>query len=237
MEHTDIATAFFERSFVLQQLMGPNCLRLAEEILQKAEIGDARRILDLGCGTGLTSMYLASRSSAQIVAYDLWIDATDNFARFRQYDFDARIIPVHGQADAMPFARGYFDAMLSVDAYFYFGAKEGFLENALTPFVRSGGLLAIVVPGLKEDFSQDVPEELRPYWQDEMNFYTAQWWADLFDRSSAVALEHCFSLSCHDVAWRDWLACEHPYAIRDRDMMRAEAGKYFDTIGIVARVV
>ena len=232
-----IETALFETSFVLQTMMGPNCLRWAGELLERADIKDARRVLDLGCGMGLSSMYLAAQSSAQIFAYDLWIDATDNHERFCRQHFEDRVVPIHGEADAMPFARGYFDAVFSLDAYFYFGAKGGFLETHLTPFLRPGGLIAIAVPGLKEDFTGGVPEELCPYWQEDINLYTVAWWADLFERSPAVRLEDCFSMACHDAAWRDWLQSDNPYAVRDRDMMRAEAGKYFDTIGIIARVV
>lgn len=235
MRHDD--STLFEEAFWRQYLMGPNCLRLAEEILQRVDISRARRILDLGCGMGLTSLYLAQRSPARIFAYDLWIDASDNDARFRQHRDDDRIIPIHGQAEALPFARQYFDVLFSMDAYMYFGDRDGFLENALTPFLTPGAVLAIVVPGLKKDFTDGVPPELRPFWQDEMHMYSFAWWEDLFTRSSAVRLEECFSLSCHDAAWRDWLSCDHPYAVRDRDMMRAEGGNYFDTIGLVARVV
>ncbi|WP_300154627.1 methyltransferase domain-containing protein [Solidesulfovibrio sp.] len=232
-----ITSAFFDPAFVKRNLMGPNCLLLAEEFLGRIDLADAGRVLDLGCGTGLTSMYLASRLSARIVGYDLWIDATDNFERLRRHGFDDRVMPVHGDVDAMPFARGYFDALVCIDAYHHFGAREGFLETALAPFLRPGGLFAIVVPGLKKDFDAGVPEEMRPFWQEDMNMYSAVWWADLIGRSPAVRLEEVFSLACHDRAWREWLSCDHPYAVRDRDMMRAEAGQYFDTIGLVARVV
>lgn len=45
-----------------------------------------------------------------------------------------------------------------------------------------------------------------------------------------------FYLRCHTEAWQDWLQCDNPYAIRDIDMINAEQGKYFDTIGLVAAV-
>ncbi|WP_428563491.1 MAG: SAM-dependent methyltransferase [Solidesulfovibrio sp. DCME] len=231
-----MTTDLFDAAFVRDNLMGPNCLRLLDELLGDADIRDAARLLDLGCGTGLTSMSLASRSTAQVVAYDLWIDPTENGKRFARCGFADRIVPVQGRAQAMPLARRYFDAVFCVDAYCYFGAAPGFLEYALAPFVKPGGLLALAIPGLKKDFTDAVPEALRPYWQEDINFYSAAWWADLFGRCPSVRLERCFSMACHDAAWRDWLACDHPYAVRDRDMMRAEAGLYFDTIGVVARV-
>lgn len=230
-------TIRFETDFLRRNFMGPNCLLWLDELLQHIELGDVRRVLDLGCGTGLTSMSLASKTAAHIVAYDLWIAPTDNFERFRRFGLEDRILPVHGEAQAMPFAKGYFQAAFCIDAYPYFGDKEGFLETCLAPLIEPGGLLAIAVPGLKKDFVGGVPEELRPFWQDEMHMYSGDWWQDMLERSPAVRLEQRFSMACHEQAWLDWLACEHPYAVRDRDMMRAEAGNHFDTIGLIARVV
>ena len=40
------------------------------------------RILDLGCGKGISSLFLYRKYRAQVYAVDLWIPPTENLARF-----------------------------------------------------------------------------------------------------------------------------------------------------------
>ncbi len=93
------------------------------------------------------------------------------------------------------------------------------------------------MPGLQKEFTDGVPEVLQPFWQEDINFHDARWWAGLFSRASRVRLQECFSLAGHAQAWREWLECDNPYAKRDITMMAAENGQYFDTIGLIATVV
>ncbi len=43
--------------------------------------GSGLRILDLGCGTGITSLFLAKETGARVFAVDLGCSATDNQKR------------------------------------------------------------------------------------------------------------------------------------------------------------
>lgn len=44
--------------------MGPNAITLLQEALVNINTDYAKRVLDLGCGMGLTSMYLADHTRA-----------------------------------------------------------------------------------------------------------------------------------------------------------------------------
>ena len=44
--------------------------------------------------------------------------------RIRDNGQEDKIIPIHGDAMDMPFAKDYFDTVVSVDAYHYFGCKK-----------------------------------------------------------------------------------------------------------------
>ncbi|MGE5397369.1 MAG: SAM-dependent methyltransferase [Chitinophagales bacterium] len=222
-------------NFLKENMMGPNAVKILEELSKSFTLKPGARVLDLGCGKGLTSIYLAEEFGVQVYATDLWITASENFERFKSRGFDDRIIPIHADARELPYAGGFFDAIVSVDSYHYFGAEDGFVDK-LAALVKKGGFIAVVVPGLKRDFDTEVPAELIPYWVEDINFYSLAWWENLWSRSRAVTLTHAQSMRCHAEAWQDWLQCDNPYAIRDIDMMKAEQGKYFDTIGLVARV-
>ena len=82
----------------------------------------------------------------------------------------------------------------------------------------------------------DIPDELRPYWKEDINFHSAGWWAELWKQSTRAAIRDAFSLRSHKAAWEDWLQCDNPYAQRDADMMEKAGWRYFDSIGIIATV-
>ncbi|NPV91665.1 MAG: methyltransferase domain-containing protein [Firmicutes bacterium] len=225
----------FDIDFLRENMMGPNCVRILEELSEDFTLKPDARVLDLGCGRGLTSIFLAEEFGARVFATDLWIPAAENFQRFKQLGLDDRITPIHAEAHELPFAEGFFDAIVSIDAYYYFGAKEGFLDRYMAPLVKKDGLIAIAVPGLKKDFDAEIPEELVPFWEEDMNFFSLKWWQDLWSRAETIELTHCRSLRCHEEAWQDWLQCDNPYAKRDIEMLKAEGGRYFDTIGMIAK--
>ncbi len=56
-------------------LMGPNSLRILQKLLERnpCSLGSDSLILDLGCGTGLTSFALCVETGAKVLANDLWI--------------------------------------------------------------------------------------------------------------------------------------------------------------------
>jgi hypothetical protein len=70
--------------FIKENLMGPNSLRILDELVKNEKFAQGMRILDLGCGKGLTSIYLARKfEPITVFATDLWIEASENYARFK----------------------------------------------------------------------------------------------------------------------------------------------------------
>ncbi|WP_428897037.1 Cyclopropane fatty-acyl-phospholipid synthase [Parelusimicrobium proximum] len=223
--------------FMRENMMGPDCIMLTEELTAKMSLNKNMRILDLGPGTGLSSIFLAKKTGAQIFAADLWIDPSDNYERFKQLGLENQIIPLRTDAqNTLPFAHGYFDAVISIDSYHYFGSGEEYLDKNIIPFVKKGGIIAIAVPGLKKELENGIPEEMKPYLQEDMNFHSVKWWKELWEKSAGADVTDAFSLDSHTKAWEEWLKSSNPYAVRDRDMMKAEDGKYYDTIGLIAKV-
>lgn len=231
------ASSLFPQEFIQENLMGPSCLLIAEELASYLSLPEHPRLLDLGCGTGLTSMYFSHKFSAQVFATDLWIDPAENLKRFISQGYDKTVIPIRAEAHELPYAQGYFDAVLSIDSYHYFGADPEYLEKHIVPLVKPGGIIAVSIPGVHDGLTEaGLPEELKAFWNYEViNFNSRIWWKDLWAQSASVECLHAFNHSCHDSAWAQWLASDNPYARKDKPMMEAEAGKYFDTIGLIYR--
>ena len=74
-----------------------------------------------------------------------------------------KIIPIHAEAHELPFADGFFNLAVCVDAYHYFGVEEDYLVKHFAPLVKKGGQIAVAVPGFKEEFINGVTVELLPY--------------------------------------------------------------------------
>ena len=153
----------FDTSFVKENMMGPNAIRMIEELAKSLKLEKGMRVLDLGCGKGLTAIFLAKEFGVTVFATDLWISALENYERFKAMGVEDKIIPIHAEAHDLPYAQGFFDAAISIDAYHYFGIEPDYLEKHFAPLVKKGGQIAVAVPGLKAEFTDGVPQGLQPY--------------------------------------------------------------------------
>jgi len=229
----------YDRQFLLDNMMGPNAMKILEEMTQLPEMLELKpqmRVLDLGCGRGLTSIFLAREFGVQVFATDLWITASENFARFKEAGLDNKIIPIHADVADLPYTDEYFDAIISIDSYQYFGREEGFVDEKMAPLLKKGGKLAIVVPGLVKDIHDNIPPEMLLSWNAEAieTLRSPGWWRDLMSKSLRMELQAVGELECYSECWNDWLACDNEYAIGDRKAMEGGAGKYMDLVYIIA---
>jgi cyclopropane fatty-acyl-phospholipid synthase-like methyltransferase len=226
------STTLFSREYQLGTMMGPNCLRILDELLARRNLPAKARVLDLGCGMGLTSMALAKGYGCAVTAADLWIPAEDNARRFAEAGLSDQITAVHCEAHALPFEPESFDAVISIDAWHYFGADSAFVGTHVLPVLKPGGLLVVGVPGLLQAFDT-MPDDLRPYWVDGINFCTLQWWRETWLQCTGLTLRDAFHMDCHDRAWAEWLESDNEYAKADVPMMDMEKGRYFATHGLI----
>lgn len=227
----------YDPSFVKENLMGPNCLKLLEELMESVPLRSNARVLDLGCGMGLTSIFLAKEYGATVFANDLWVNATENYQRFKAQGLGDRIVPIHADANDLPYAGRYFDAIISVDAYHYFGCEKGFFWRKILPLVKPKGIVAIAVPGLKEELGEDIPQCLLTSWTEEDlgTMHSAAWWHRLIAEDAEDCLVDVREMQGFDEPWRDWLETGNVFAQGDRVAMEAGAGEYMNFVQMVVR--
>ncbi|MGL6197010.1 MAG: SAM-dependent methyltransferase [Thermoguttaceae bacterium] len=225
--------------FLKATMMGPNTMRLSEELASHLSINEDMRILDLGCGCGLSTLFLVKKFRATVYAADLWISPTENYERFQSIGIGDKVVPISIDATkGFPFANGYFDVLFSVDAYHYFGDTAEMLPS-LIPFVKKSGTVAIAIPGLKYEFGKNVPDEMQPYWNSEMErtLHSLDWWKNLWQRTEGIEIMDIREMVCCKEAWDEWLTASHPVVAEDIKMMEAEGGKYFNLVQLIAKVV
>ena len=224
----------FSKEFLEANMMGPNSMIIMEELIEYLELKPGMRVLDLGCGKGLTSLFLAQEFGVTVFAADLWISATENYERVKAFHLTDKIIPIHCDAHNLPFANEFFDVVVSVDAYHYFGVTEDYMPKYLAPLVKPGGQIAIAVPGLKTEFNDGVPTELLPYWQEDFNFHSCAWWKEIWSHCDTISVTVCTEMKCWATAWSDWLLCDNEHAKTDIAMMEAEGGKHYNLVAMIA---
>ncbi len=220
------------------KIMGPNPVKLEEELLLDHRIPDGAIVCDLGSGQGLTSIFLAKEYGFTVYAADLWSDPEEN----RKF-FDAegisrtQIIPVKADAADLPFDRAFFDAVVSVDSYNYFGRDAHYLDDKLLPYIKSGGYIYIAIPGMKKDCHDHLPQELLLSWTPEQLEYMhdVEYWRDMVGRCRGADVLSVQEMESNEEVWADWLAQENEYAVGDRKAMEAGGGKYLNFIAIVLR--
>lgn len=221
-----------------RMIMGPNPVKLEEELLLDHKIPENAVVCDLGSGQGLTSVFLAKEYGFTVYAADLWSDPAENRAFFDRMGLARdRIIPVKADAAALPFEKEFFDAVVSTDSYNYFGRDERYLDEKLLPFLKHGGYVYIAIPGMKKDCHDHLPEELLLSWTPEQLEYMhdAAYWRDMVNRSKDAEVLSVREMESNEEVWADWLAQDNEYAVGDRKAMEAGGGKYLNFLAIVLR--
>ena len=130
-------------------------LQLIEHLAQLAEIKPGADILDIGCGFGATSIYLAKRYNATVTGITISPVQVDmaNQAAGRE-KLDARFLLM--DAEAMDFKR-QFDLLWSVESISHYQNLPGFFASAAR-LLKPGGTFAITDWFKKDSLT---PEETR----------------------------------------------------------------------------
>lgn len=220
------------------KIMGPNPVKLEEELLIDNLIPHNAVVCDLGSGQGLTSVFLAKEYGFTVYAADLWSDPAENRAFFDSMGLTgSQIIPVKADASDLPFEKDFFDAVVTTDSYNYFGRDEHYLDDKLLPFVKEGGYIYIAIPGMKKDCHDALPPELLLSWTPEQLEYMhdVPYWTAMVGNCKGAEVISVKEMESNDEVWADWLEQDNEYAVGDRASMDAGAGKYLNFISIVLR--
>ncbi len=230
-------TYTYNRNLLEENMMGPNSMLVLEEMTENLGLKKGMRVLDLACGRGLTSIFLAKEYDVEVYAVDLWTSATENYERFKECGVEENIIPLCFDASSMPFPNNYFDAVISVDSYHYFGNNDEYFGNYVAPLLKKGGIIAIAFPSIKQDFEfETIPEEMIPFWPKEAfeMWRSTNWWTNIF--KPHINDLKVNEVKCFKQAWDDWLILDNEYAVQDRKMMDVDNGRYMNIISFTGTI-
>jgi SAM-dependent methyltransferase len=210
----------YHPDWILENQMGPNALWLLEWLCQTLPFEAGMRVLDLGCGKAMTSIFLAREFGVHVWAADLWMNPDNNWRRIVEAGVSDLVCPMRAEGHSLPFAKGFFDAVVCIDAYHYFGTDELYLDY-LSRFIRQGGSVGVVVPGCMQHIGDPPPEHLtqpqangKVFWESSCrSFKTAGFWTKLWERCPMLADT---VVDTQPDGWRHW---------RDFELAVEAAGK------------
>ena len=225
----------YSPEWIYENGFGANPLWQTEWLCEAVELRAGMRVLDLGCGRAKSSIFLAREFGVEVWAADLWVAASENWQRVSAAGLQERVFPIHADARSLPFAAEFFDVIVAVDCYSYFGTDDLYL-NYLVQFVKPGGQLGIAGAGLAQEVPVPVPEHLRGFWsQDCWGLHSAAWWRQHWERTGLVEVATADTMSDGWKLWSQWHRLAWPHNTTEIEALEADGGRYLAYIRAVGR--
>ena len=231
----------YDPMWVLKNAMGPHPLWQTEFLVQSIDLKPGMRVLDLACGKGMTSVFLACEFGVHVYAVDLWDAPDEKWDNAKLFGVEHLITPIQADARNLPFAPGFFDVVICVNSYMYFGQDEAYLGNILK-FLRPGGQIGIIQTSYVKDIDDGIPDYIHEFLGDELwTWKTLSWWRNLWEKDGLVSVSVADTLPNGCALWLRYdvtdLAFGPPSPFPDEtDIFRMdlENGEYMGFIRLIA---
>jgi ubiquinone/menaquinone biosynthesis C-methylase UbiE len=123
-------------------------LDITEKTIRLMNLRPGERILDLGCGSGWATRLLARlvgdgpQGFGQVVGIDV-SDEMIRQARAASKDFE-NVMYAWGSAEHIPWEENYFDKVLSVESFYYYGDQDRALSELFRVMAPKGRLFILI---------------------------------------------------------------------------------------------
>jgi SAM-dependent methyltransferase len=227
----------YHPEWVIAGLSGAaNPLWLTEWLAEAMDLQPNMRVLDLGCGRSMSSIFLRREFGVQVWATDLWFSPSENLQRIRDAGVEDGVFPMHADARSLPYANDFFDAIVSIDSFFYYGTDDLYLHY-LARLLKPGGQLGIAGAGLMEEIDGPSPGHLAEWWAQDLSIclHSAAWWQRHWQRTGIVDMEVADTLTEGWKFWRDWLKIIAPENLVEIRALEADRGNRLGYVRAVGR--
>ena len=198
---------------IYENMIGCGGLFLAAHMLRQMNIKKGDVILDLGCGLGTTSLYLARNFDITVISVDFWNPPEVLARKAFNEGLQNKIIPL--QIDitkAIPFAENYFDAIFCLNSIFMFGDNSEFLKKLLNT-LKIGGTFCLgsecfnQEPNYKSEAEIPAVYNFKYDWnvwtECFSKYHSPQWWSSLLTSTDMLSVNYCKEIDDGTILWED----------------------------------
>jgi SAM-dependent methyltransferase len=176
----------YTRADVHDGLQGQGGLFLASDMVKMLRLSAGMKVLDLACGRGSTSVFLARRFGVRVFAVDE--SPSDSLLERAAAAGVAELItPIRADCRHLPFAGEYFDAVFCMNSLFYFGTDDLFPPYILS-YLKPGGELVVGSPCYRAELTADTPEEFLLEFPACLAVHSPGWWKNHFEKSKQAVV-------------------------------------------------
>jgi SAM-dependent methyltransferase len=216
-----------------RDFFGGGGLYLAVEMLRTLRLRPGDLVLDLGCGKGATSIFLAKHYGVRVVALDLWTSEEFLNEKFKEEGYLDCISAIQMDATLpLPFPQNHFDAIFCMNSFNFYGGSEVYLKHLLQ-HLKPGRRICIGSETLTSEFTPEQMEAPPPVYafklpppnesinvfeDDFSKQHTPGWWNHLFQASGLLNVECCRELEDAEVIYQELVRYEHEHQIDPLDV-------------------
>jgi Methyltransferase domain len=145
----------------------------------------------LGCGKATSSIFLAREFGVEAWAADADTSPSENRKRAVALGCEANVFPMRVDAHSLPFAKEFFDAVIAIDSFLYYGTDDRYL-NYLVQFIKRGGFIGIVDIGFAREIRspEEVPDFLRALYAKHWTYvHSIAWWRRHWEKTGLVDVQ------------------------------------------------
>jgi ubiquinone/menaquinone biosynthesis C-methylase UbiE len=132
-----------------------------QSVIELLDISRGERILDIGCGNGMSLSGLATKSGDGLI---VGVDHSDLMCRRavannRQLITDGRVKVECAASDDLPFESGLFDAVMSVHTIYFWSPAKPHLDE-IARVLRPGGQILLAFRTSADSATANFPESV-----------------------------------------------------------------------------
>jgi len=129
------------------------------DMIAHLDVGEGDKVLDLGCGAGGISEYISDATGAHVTGLDYSATAIETATKRTSGKRD-RLTFVQGDMNALDFADGSFDKVVSIDTIYWVADIDEALA-AISKLIRPGGRMGMFIahtPSIDDSTGANEPQ-------------------------------------------------------------------------------